>query len=167
MRYQIHMVCGLTGAGKSTYSEKLRTDVGGVRFSIDEWNRTLFFMDRDPTSDFEWFYERVQRCCCQMRATAEQVVAAGTPVIFDCGFTNLHERRLFYDWADALGYRLQLHFIDVSPEIRWLRVEKRNQDKGDTFMIEVTRDMFDFMQSMWEAPEAAEMTRRNGQRIET
>ena len=59
----IHLVCGLTGAGKTTYSERLRRDLAGVRFSVDDWNRRLFFMDRQPTADFDWFYERVQRCC--------------------------------------------------------------------------------------------------------
>ncbi len=62
MDANIYMICGLTGAGKSTYAEMLRRDLNGVRFSIDEWNANLFFMDREPTSDFHWFYERVQRC---------------------------------------------------------------------------------------------------------
>ena len=80
---RIHMVCGLTGAGKSTYSEALRRGLRAVRFSVDEWNARLFFPDRDPSSDFEWFYDRVQRSCAQMRDTAEQVLEAGRPVIFD------------------------------------------------------------------------------------
>ena len=99
-RGKVHIVCGLTGAGKSTFCETLRRDLGGVRFSIDKWNGRLFLMDRDPTSDFEWFYERVQRCCAQMRDTAEQIVNAGVPVVFDCGFTNRKERNVFYDSYD-------------------------------------------------------------------
>lgn len=46
MTAHVHMICGLTGAGKSTYAERLRLDSRAVRFSIDEWNRTLFFIDR-------------------------------------------------------------------------------------------------------------------------
>ena len=159
------MVCGLTGAGKSTYSEKLRKKCGGVRFSIDEWNNTLFFMDRNPASDFDWFYERVQRSCSQMRQTSEQILAAGVPVILDCGFTNSQERTIFYDWADGQGFQVTLHFIDVSEDIRWSRVQKRNTQKGETFMIEVTRPMFDFMQNLWEAPDDQEMAQRNGKYI--
>jgi hypothetical protein len=33
-------------------------------------------------------------------------------------------------------------------------------------MIDVTRDMFDFMQALWEAPDDAEMARANGLLIE-
>jgi len=165
MGFDIHMICGLTGAGKSIYAEILRKKLQAVRFSIDEWNNSLFFMDRDPASDFSWFYERVQRSCNQMRKTAAHVIDTGTPVIFDCGFTDLKERTIFYDWADEHSYTVTLHFLDVDPDTRWRRVEKRNLEKGETFMITVTRPMFDFMQGIWEAPDADEMNRRNGQLI--
>ncbi len=163
---QVHLVCGLTGAGKSTYAEALRRDLQGVRFSIDEWNNRLFFMDRHPASDFNWFYDRVQRSCAQMRATAQQVLEAGVPVIFDCGFTDRKERQIFYDWAGALNRDVALHFVDVDIETRWQRVRKRNTEKGETFMLEVTREMFDFMETIWEAPGLDEMTRYGGRRIE-
>ena len=163
---QVHLICGLTGAGKSTYSEALRHRIGGVRFSIDEWNNRLFFMDRHPTADFDWFYERVQRCGAQMRATAEQVIGAGVPAVFDCGFTDLKERQRFYDWAASLDYRVKLHFLDVAKDVRWARVCKRNTEKGETFMLEVTREMFDFMETIWEAPDPDEMARHDGQRTE-
>ena len=162
---QVHLICGLTGAGKSTYAEALRRDLRAVRFSIDEWNNRLFFMDRDPTSDFRWFYDRVQRSCAQMRATAEQVIAAGVPVIFDCGFTDRKERQIFYDWATGLRYDVALHYLDVDIKTRWQRVQKRNTEQGETFMLEVTREMFDFMERIWEAPDPDEMARHGGQRM--
>jgi len=156
------MIAGLTGAGKSTYAEGLRRDVSAARFSIDDWNAVLFFPDRDPASDFEWFYERVQRCCAVMRATAEHLLEAGQPVVFDCGFTNLHERTIFYDWADALGVPVTLHFIDVPTDVRWDRTQQRNADRGATFALHVTREMFDFMEGIWEAPKPDELSARNG-----
>ncbi len=156
MTSRVHMITGLTGAGKSTYAERLRKDLGGVRFSIDDWNARLFFMDRDPTSDFQWFYDRVQRSCGQMRDTAEQVLDAGALVIFDCGFTDRAERTIFYDWAAGRGETVTLHFLDVDPETRWARVEQRNAEQGDTFALHVTREMFDFMETIWEAPRPEE-----------
>ena len=155
----IHMICGLTGAGKSTYAETLRRDLNAVRFSIDDWNANLFFMDRDPTSDFNWFYERVQRSCKQMRDTAEQMLEAGVPAVFNCGFTDCKERAIFYDWAKVLGQPVRLHFVDVDRETRWARVQQRNAEKGATFALEVTREMFDFMEGIWQAPTEEESTR--------
>lgn len=164
---RIHMVCGLTGAGKSTYSEALRRGLRAVRFSVDEWNARLFFPDRDPSSDFEWFYDRVQRSCAQMRDTAEQVLEAGRPVIFDCGFTDAKERKVFYDWADELGIGVARHYLEVDEAVRWLRTQERNADKGATFTLHVSREMFDFMDDIWEAPTKAEMVERNGTVIYT
>lgn len=166
MSANVYITCGLTGAGKSTYSEQLRQDVNGVRMSIDDWMANLFFMDRDPTSDFEWFQARVRRCCAQMRDTADQIIASGKPVVFDCGFTNIEERQIFYAWADAMGYSTSLHFLDVPESIRWDRVENRNTEKGEAFALEVTREMFDFMNRIWQAPTEAEMQSRNGVLIE-
>lgn len=162
MTAKIHMVTGLTGAGKSTYSETLALDENGVRFSIDDWMSNLFFMERDVTTDFDWFYERVQRCTKQMRDAAELTLRTKTPVIFDCGFTNSHERGLFYDWADDLGYSVALHYLDVDHAVRWQRVQSRNEQQGATFALNVTREMFDFMQNIWEAPSPDEMKHRNG-----
>ena len=105
---------------------------------------------------FDWFYERVQRNCAQMRAISEQLCRIEGASVFDCGLTNAPERAIFADWAEAAGYTYQLHFIDVPADIRWGRVQKRNAEKAETFQFEVTRDMFDFIESIWEAPTKAE-----------
>ncbi len=120
-RADIHLVCGATGAGKSTYSDELAQSINGMRFSIDEWMQRLHSADKPDELLCEWFYERVQRNCAQMR--------------------------------------------DVPIGIRWQRVQKRNVEQAETFQFEVTRDMFDFIESMWEAPDDVEMTRLNGKRI--
>ncbi|NKB26358.1 MAG: hypothetical protein GKR99_01875 [Rhodobacteraceae bacterium] len=55
-----------------------------------------------------------------------------------------------------------LHYIDVPRDIRWDRVQQRNTEKGATFALEVTREMFEFIEDLWEAPTEAEMSARNG-----
>ena len=166
MSVNVYMICGLTGAGKSTFAEQLRHDVNGVRMSIDDWMARLYFMDREPTSDFQWFHERVRRSCKQMRDTAEQIIESGTPVILDCGFTNFEEREIFYNWADAMGFTVSLQFLDVPENVRWNRVQNRNTEKGETFALEGKRYMFDFMNRIWQAPTDEEMQDRNGVLIE-
>jgi nucleoside-triphosphatase THEP1 len=34
--FAIHLICGSTGAGKTTYANRLAEEVGGVVFSIDQ-----------------------------------------------------------------------------------------------------------------------------------
>lgn len=159
---RIHLICGATGAGKSTYSAGLATDIRGVRFSIDEWMQQLHNADKPDEMRFEWFYERVQRNCAQMRAIAEQLCEIDVPAVFDCGLTNAAERTIFADWAEEKGYSVQLYFVDVPADIRWNRVQKRNAEQAETFQFEVTRYMFDFIESIWEPPTDAEMRRMSG-----
>jgi predicted kinase len=75
----------------------------GVRFSIDEWMQRLHNPDQPEELSFNWFYERVQRNCAQMRDVAERLGELGTPAIFDCGLTNKEERDIFADWAAKKG----------------------------------------------------------------
>lgn len=163
--FDIHLVCGSTGAGKSTYSESLSKSVGGVRFSIDEWMQRLHNMDQPEQMSFDWFYDRVQRNCAQMRDMADKLIVLNVPAVFDCGLTNKRERDIFADWARAKGYSVQLHFVDVPAEIRWERVQKRNRERAETFQFEVTRYMFDFIESIWEPPTEDELTALSGKRI--
>ncbi|MXU64159.1 AAA family ATPase [Oceanomicrobium pacificus] len=164
-RALVHLICGATGAGKSTYARQLATDIGGVRFSIDEWLAELFLPDGALDSGFDWFYERVQRACSRMRSVAEQLGPIGVPSIFDVGLTDRKERGIFEDWAAEQGFPVRLHWIDVDPETRWARVQQRNANRSATFSFEVDRGMFDFIESIWEAPDAEEMARMNGLRI--
>lgn len=36
--------------------------------------------------------------------------------------------------------------------IRWERVQNRNQNQGETFVMNVDRGMFDYMESIFQAP---------------
>ena len=161
----VHLICGATGAGKSTYSEKLARQIGGVRFSIDEWMQGLHNKDQPEEMSFDWFYERVQRNCAQMRKLSDQLCRIDVPSVFDCGFTNSTERAIFADWAEDAGYPYLLHYVDVPADVRWERVQKRNSEQAETFQFEVTREMFDFIESIWEAPTQAELSRMANRRI--
>ena len=52
----MHLLCGPTGAGKTTYARELAEAESAVRFSIDEWMSALFWMDAgDPWEAFVGF----------------------------------------------------------------------------------------------------------------
>ena len=60
-RHLVHLICGSTGAGKTTYALRLSEQLGAVRFSIDEWMATLFWMDTPQPLDPAWSVERARR----------------------------------------------------------------------------------------------------------
>ena len=163
----LHLVCGSTGAGKTTYALKLAEQLGAVRFSIDEWMSALFWMDTPQPLDPVWSMERVDRCSAQIWRTAAQVAERGVPCILDLGFSLTAQRTRYVGLAREAGLSVQLHFLDAPADERWRRVEARNRQKGETYQLgfDVTREMFDFVEGLWEPPTDAEMAACNGIRV--
>ena len=161
-RDAFHIICGSTGAGKSTYAKRLADDVGGIHFAIDEWMVALFWKDSPDPIEFAWAMERVNRCEVQIAAMALQCVKRGVPAILDLGFTKAAHRRKFAEIASASNIDVTLHYLDVPADVRWMRVQNRNIVKGAAFSLEVDRGMFDFVEGMWEAPNDLEITELNG-----
>ncbi len=153
LKPKIILVTGGTGAGKTTYARKLCDEIGALRFSIDDWMTGLFWMDAPKDGvTFDWAMERIGRAERVIRQTAEGVLSRGLSVVLDLGFTKSDHRKAFTDWAKALSHPCAVHWVDVPQDIRWARVESRNVEKGETFAMMVTREMFDFMEMEWEAP---------------
>ncbi|WP_321395802.1 ATP-binding protein [Emcibacter sp.] len=163
--YLVHLVCGSTGAGKTTHALKLSEELGAIHFPIDEWMTTLFWMDSPEPIRHDWAMERIDRCESQIWILVRRLAEKGIAVVLDLGFTRRDHRRKIAELAAEAGFPLRLHFIDVPAGERWRRVEKRNAEKGETFAMEVDREMFDFMEGIWEAPHEAEMTALNGVRV--
>jgi predicted kinase len=164
--YPIHLVCGSTGAGKTTYALALAERVAAVRFSIDDWMSALYWMDAPRPLVPAWSLERVTRCTAQIWTTASQLAARGVPCVFDLGFSTAQSRADIEELATAAGFCVQLHFIDTPADERWRRVQARNAAKDVTHQLPfaVTREMFDFVEKIFERPTEVEMTRYNGVR---
>ena len=163
----VHLICGGTGAGKTTYALALCATVGAALFSIDEWMHTLFWMDSPQPPVAAWSIERVERCLAQIWSTASQVAARGVPCVLDVGSGRVADRARIVDLARAEGLSVQLHFLDVPAEERWRRVVARNAglERVRQLDFEITREMFDFVESRWEPPTDDELLQLNGLKI--
>ena len=154
---KVVIVCGPTGAGKTTYSIKLAEELGAVRFSIDPWMQNLFSKDME-TLDYSWMIERVERCCKQIWEVSEQILALGGSVILDLGFTDRSQRSQFVDLAGKVGAIPEIHYLSAPAELRKTRVDKRNREKDpDVYAFEVTDFMFEFMEPRFEVPDDSEL----------
>jgi predicted kinase len=126
----------------------------------------LFWRDSPQPLDPAWSMERVERCLTQIWATAASVAQRGVPCVLDLGFARAESRARFAALAGDAGLTVQLHFIDVAATERWRRVRARNAEQGETYQLgfDVTREMFDFVESLWEPPTDAEMLAYDGVR---
>jgi len=162
----IYIITGSTGAGKTTYSRELCERTGAARFSIDEWMEKLFWMDSPKPIQYEWTIERISRCEEMIFTMVLDLTKLGISSVLDLGFTKAEHRAKFFDLAKVASLPYQLHWVDVAPDVRWQRVISRNQQRGKTFVMEVNREMFDFMESIWEPPSSDELDGANGVRFQ-
>ena len=72
-----HLICGSTGAGKTTYAIMLVASTGAIPFTIDEWMAALFFPDAPEPLTFQWALERVIRCENRILALSGRIAPRG------------------------------------------------------------------------------------------
>ncbi|MBP6878163.1 MAG: ATP-binding protein [Phenylobacterium sp.] len=157
MTAMLHVVYGPSGAGKSTYAKELARREPAVHFAIDDWMARLFAADMPEPIEYHWMMERVERCEAQIWSTAAGVIAAGTSVVLDLGLLRRSDRARVAEIARAVELPIQFHFVTAPEEIRRARVLERNEVRGETFAIGVTPEMFDFIEGVFEVPDASEL----------
>lgn len=153
----LHVVFGPSGAGKTTYAHAFARREKAVAFILDDWMARLFAPDMPEPIEYEWMIERVQRCETQIWSTAAAVLATGTSVILDIGLMTRADRARVREIAAAAELPLQFHFVTASQEARRARVAERNVVRGENFAIEVTPELFDFIEGVYEPPEPGEL----------
>ncbi|MGO4394314.1 AAA family ATPase [Variovorax sp. M-6] len=159
---RLHLVCGPIGAGKTTYSNQLAEQSGGIVFSIDSWMATLFQPDLGSEFEFKamnpvWFSDRVDRCESLIYTTGSQILAAGGVVILDLGYIRRTRRDAARAYASSTGVEAQWHHVTAEQAVRQQRVERRNQHRGHTYALGVTPEMFAFAEKFYEAPSEPEL----------
>jgi predicted kinase len=153
----LNVIFGPCGAGKTTYAHAFARREKAVAFILDDWMARLFGPDMPEPIQYDWMIARVGRCEGQIWATAAGVLAAGTPVILDIGLMRKSDRARVREIAEATDLDLQFHFVDAPAEVRRTRVLDRNVVRGEGFAIEVTPDLFEFIEGVYEAPEPGEL----------
>ena len=158
----LHLVIGPVGAGKSTFARQLSREHRAVRLTLDAWMARLFGRDERPAvGRLEWYVERRDRCLEQIWELTKELVDVGTNVVLEIGLIQRSERERFYAQVDEMGYGLTVYVLDAPREQRWERVQRRNEEKGNTFSMEVPPYFFELASNMWEPPDEDECFERD------
>jgi predicted kinase len=142
------LVCGLPGAGKTTLARRLADGIPAVRLCPDEWMASLGFDLYDEVGR--------DRLEAQFWRLAQDLLRLGQSAILESGFwlrSDRDEKRL---GARALGAAVELHYLDVSLDERWRRIERRNAE-GSWHTVPITRSQLEHYERFFEIPERAEM----------
>lgn len=133
-----------------------------MRLNLDEWMLHLFRPDRPEGGHVEWYAERAARCVDQIWRVALEITRRGAPVVLEIGMLRRLQREALYGWVDAAALELTVHVLDAPKDVRWARVQARNAERGETFVMEVPEHIFELASGMWEPPTPDE---RQGRRF--
>ena len=123
---------GLPASGKTTCAHRFAEECGALLLTPDVWHLRLFGQDATH-EDHDRRHTAIEII---MWDVAKRVLIHGCDVILDFGFWGREERYDFRRRAEALGIAFQMHYMDVSREELFRRLEIRNQSEtGDTFII--------------------------------
>lgn len=149
----LHLIVGPVGAGKSTFARQLCREHSSVRLSLDEWMAQLFGPDERPAvGRLEWYRARTERCLEQIWSLTRQLMGVSTSVVLEIGLIQRHEREAFYRRVEEAGFGLTVYVLDAPREVRRERVQRRNQERGETFSMEVPPQFFELASDLWEPP---------------
>ena len=154
--HRIHLIEGPVGAGKSTFAKALVAANGGVHIALDEWFARLFSPDRPDTDLLAWYVPRKARLAGLLWDHGVALARAHTFTVLELGLIQRDARYAIYEKARAEGVQLKIFVLDAPRELRWQRVERRNQERGSTFSMVVPRQIFDTASDFWERPDEAE-----------
>lgn len=153
---KIYLVEGPVGSGKSTYSEQLSLQTSAPNISLDTWMVNLFRPDRPSSGVTEWYVERKERCIEQIWDVARKILDASCDVILELGLIHVSSRRAMYARVSETDHELVVYMLDAPKEVRRERVRQRNLEKGATFSMEVSDEVFEMASNMWEEPDDVE-----------
>ncbi len=160
----IHLVCGPIGAGKTTYAMKLAESEGAIRFSEDEWLAKLFVPDA-PDRLLEqsmeivgaWATEKYLRCRGQIWLVCQQLLKSNVTIVLDGAAANKEQRDAIRKKAHDNDVDFQLHYVTSAATIRKNRVLDRNTAQGETYSLEVTPEIFSYIEMFFEPPAGDEL----------
>ncbi|MEN9936182.1 MAG: hypothetical protein RLZZ387_2761 [Chloroflexota bacterium] len=147
----LSLICGLPGAGKTTLARRLEQERAALRLSPDEWIAVIL-ADHADTAERDRLRDPVESLQWDL---ARRVLALGRDVILENGFWSREERARYRAEAQALGARVELHYLAASREVLWERLARRNaQLPPGTFAV--TETDLDTWAGWFEPPAADE-----------
>lgn len=145
---EVYMLCGLTGSGKSTYSEQLVAQ-GMKKLSLDEtMHEKHGRAGVDYPADKYMEYEAAIKQDLQEQLV--ELLAEGQSVVLDYGFWKQADRNFHKQVIAASGSTWKLIYFKASPEILQQRLAIRSQ-RTDANAVHVTPEMLhDFIEQFEE-----------------
>lgn len=150
---KVILLCGKLCSGKSTYAEKLRTEMGAAVLSVDEIMLTLFGQDAGEAHDCY-----VQNLMRLLLRKSVEFASVGISVILDTGLWTKAERKVVRAFYQNQGVVCEIHYLDVTDEEWKRRIAQRNKasvQNGSAYYVDA--GLIEKANRIFEAPSREEI----------
>ncbi|MEV6487186.1 ATP-binding protein [Actinoplanes sp. NPDC051633] len=122
----VHLLVGLTGAGKTTYSARVLEPAGAVRLSVDEliYERHGQYAVDYPAAEYFSLYEPAVQ---EIRERMVRELALGHDVALDLGIWSRADRDEWKHLIEKAGGQWRLLYFPVSRAELLARLAERNR----------------------------------------
>lgn len=128
----LYLICGMTGSGKTALAKQLEASLSAIRFSPDEWIKIVI---KDKTDKMELDRLRGPIEALQWDI-AQRLLQKDISVVLENGFWSKKERLAYRATAKAIGAAVELHYLNISKDELWRRLQKRNAvASSDSFHV--------------------------------
>ncbi|HET9239132.1 MAG TPA: ATP-binding protein [Oligoflexus sp.] len=158
----LHIICGPVASGKTTYARQLAQEKLAVLLSLDEAMLKLYGV----IDGREAFLAKQDLCRRYLLDLAADSLRNKVPVVLDWGFWKHQDRLALVARFAQYGCPIEMIYLKTEAELRWQRLTMRNQNPGDDNHIIERRD-FEFFNSLFEVPRAADYPGVNFHLVET
>jgi len=163
----VHLVLGPVGAGKSTFGRRLAAEHTAVRLTVDDWMPVLFSPDRPDSDVMSWYTERVERVVEQIWRVALGVLAVERDVVLELGLIRRDQRAAFFWRVGSDAPPMTIYQLDAPREVRRARILKRNDERGETWAMDVPPEIFELASDLWQPLTPAEREGRDVRDVAT
>jgi predicted kinase len=151
-RKTVHLLCGPSGAGKTTHAHKIARETQAIHLAIDDCLKPLSIPDSFDMAYIQMVMEKAEQCAGQLLEKARQHLAQGKEVVLDIATFRRIERDFVRNWAKSLNSHVILYYVSANQATRRNRVLKRNSAKGKAHSFDVPEWWFNCAERLFEPP---------------
>ena len=133
----VYLIAGFIGSGKTTFSKKLESETGALRFTKDEWMIKVF--GNNPMAvNFAKFDDLLANLAIEI---ALKCATRGVDIIIDDGFWFRKQRDDVIKLIKGIGATIKGYYLRSPKEVLEKRTLERSQRVSDN-SFRIDKEMF-------------------------
>jgi len=140
--------CGKMGAGKSTYSKKLASELNAVFLSEDDWLSVIY---PEEIKNFDDYIKYSSRLKPLIKAHVRRILHSGVSVVMDFPGNTKKQRVWFKEIFFESQIPHKLIYLQAEDQLCLKRLKQRRQDSPERARFD-TEEVFYQVSSYFQAP---------------